>query len=137
LSFNHELSFLLSCIFSQELTGQPWNKKFKPTYGSIKDFISQHKDRLTIDEKDKVHLTASRPNSIGNAKAAPSTAAAPKAAAPAPAAKPVAAAAPKPAEQPKKEQPKKAEQPKKEAPSKSQSQKQSPSALLFVVFSRV
>jgi hypothetical protein len=84
---------LMVCVYHQELTGKPWAKNFKPTYGTIKEFVAKHPKQFLIDEKDKVHLQAARPNSVG--KAAPA-AAAPAAAAPVAAAKSAAAPAPAP-----------------------------------------
>eukprot|EP00455_Lapot_gusevi_P029326 TRINITY_DN313_c0_g1_i1.p1 TRINITY_DN313_c0_g1~~TRINITY_DN313_c0_g1_i1.p1 ORF type:complete len:281 (-),score=112.52 TRINITY_DN313_c0_g1_i1:233-1003(-) len=37
----------------QELTNAPWNKKFKPVYGSIKAFLAKHPKVFHIEEKNE------------------------------------------------------------------------------------
>ena len=60
---NHLKVMQLSAIGDglQAITKQPWNKKFKPTYGALKDFILKHPRVFSIDATDKVTLLTARP----------------------------------------------------------------------------
>ena len=60
---NHLKVLQLSAIGDglQAITKQPWNKKFKPTYGALKDFILKHPRVFSIDATDKVTLLTARP----------------------------------------------------------------------------